>query len=65
MKFAMPTWHDVSYSQLNGLSTVMHRAEIPRADHIKGILARTDATSGDDVTLLKTIENLTLQQPTQ
>ena len=40
----------------------MHRAEIPRADHIKGILACADATSGDDVTLLKIIENLTLQQ---
>ena len=42
-----------SHSHLMGLSTVVHRAEIPHADHIKGILPDVGATSHNDAITLK------------
>ena len=38
------------------LSTVVHRAEIPHADHIKGILAEFGATSHFDALTMKNLE---------
>ena len=38
------------------LSTVVHRAEIPHAGHIKGILADVGATSRNDALTMKNIK---------
>ena len=37
------------------LSTVVHRAEIPHADHIKDILADVDAASHNDARKAKNL----------
>ena len=37
------------------LSTVVHRAEIPHADHIKDILADVGATSHNDAFTMKNL----------
>ena len=44
-----------SNSHLMRLSTVVHRAEIPYADHIKDILADVGATSHNDASTMKNL----------